>query len=93
MPTASVKFTFAGNAYKGSSPNDLRFEEPPSNFKPWDSVSLAIGDLPVFKDLLGDGKSEYTMPTVLVGLDILAQRRIILESGKGRTRRIFVAPQ
>lgn len=93
MPTASVKFTFAGNAYQGSSPNDLRFEEPPSNFKPWDSVSLAIGDLPVFKDLLGDGKSEYTMPTVLVGLDILAQRRIILESGKGRARRIFVAPQ
>lgn len=93
MPTASVQFTFAGNVYQGSSPNDLRFEEPPDNFKPWDSVSLAIGDLPVFKDLLGDGKSEYTMPTVLVGLDILAQRRIILESGKGRARRIFVAPQ
>ena len=93
MPTATVQFSFAGNAYQGSSPNDLRFEDPPSKFKPWDKVSLAIGDLPVFRDLLGDGKSEYTMPTVLVGLDILAQRRIILESGKGRARRIFVAPQ
>lgn len=93
MPTASVQFSFAGNVYQGSSPNDLRFEDPPSNFKPWDKVSLAIGDLPVFRDLLGDGKSDYTMPTVLVGLDILAQRRIILESGKGRSRRIFVAPQ
>lgn len=93
MPTASVQLTFVGNPYKGSSPNDLQFEEPPTNFKPWEKITLAIGDLPVFRDLLGDGKSEYTMPTILIGLDILAQRRIILESGKGRARRIFVAPK
>lgn len=92
MPTAQVQLTFVGNPYKGSSPNELTFEEAPDNFKPWDKVTLAVGDLPVFRDLLGDGKSEYTMPTVLIGLDILAQRRIILESGKGRGRRIFVAP-
>jgi len=53
---------------------------------------VAVGDLPVFSDLLGDGKNPYNVPTVLIGLDILSQRRFILETGNGRSKRIFVAP-
>ncbi len=56
---------------------------------------MAIGDLPVFSDLLGDGKNPYDVPTVLIGLDILSQRRFILESSgdpRKRIRTIFVSP-
>lgn len=62
------------------------------SFHPWDEITVGVGDLPVFSDLLGDGKNPLNVPTVLVGLDILSQRRVLLESGKGRARRIFVAP-
>jgi hypothetical protein len=64
------------------------------SFKPWDDITVAVGDLPVFSDLLGDGKNPYNVPTVLIGLDILSQRRLLLESSGagGRARRIFVAP-
>jgi hypothetical protein len=46
------------------------------SFKPWDDITVAVGDLPVFSDLLGDGKNPYNVPTVLIGLDILSQRRL-----------------
>ena len=63
------------------------------SFKSWNRVTVAVGDLPVFSDLLGDGKNPYNVPTVLIGLDVLSQRRVILESGEGSARRIFVAPK
>lgn len=94
MPTASVQFSFTGNAVKDPTSGAIRFQEPPENFKPWDDITVAVGDLPVFSDLLGDGKNPYNVPTVLIGLDILSQRRLLLESSGagGRARRIFVAP-
>jgi hypothetical protein len=63
------------------------------SFKPWDEITVAVGDLPVFSELLGDGKNPYNLPTVLIGLDLLSQRRFMLESSMGkRSRQIFVAP-
>jgi len=90
MPTTSVQLTFAGNPMKDSS-GKVGFEGPPQNFVPWDPVSVAVGDLPVFSQLLGDGKNPLRVPTVLIGLDILSQRQIVLETGMGRSRRIFVS--
>lgn len=63
------------------------------SFKPWNKVTVAVGDLPAFSDLLGDGKKPYNVPTILIGLDVLSQRRVILESGEGSARRIFVGPK
>jgi len=93
MPTAKVQFTFSGNAVRSPSSGALIFENPPSSFKPWDEITVAVGDLPVFSDLLGDGKNPYPIPTVLIGLDLLSQRRIILETSQGRARNIYVAPE
>ncbi len=62
------------------------------SFVPWDPVSMAVGDLPVFSQLLGDGKNPLRIPTILIGLDILSQRQITLETGMGKSRRIFVSP-
>ena len=55
LPTRKTQLNFAGNAQKDPSTGELSFEAPPSNWKVWDPVQLAIGDLPVFRDLLGDG--------------------------------------
>lgn len=90
MPTRVTQLTFAGNAQKDPSTGAQSFEGPPSHWKPWDPVQLAIGDLPVFRELLGDGKHPYEGPACLVGLDILAQRRVILETGETRQRRLWV---
>ncbi len=51
-----------------------------------------MGDLPVFSQLLGDGRSPYKGPAGIVGLDVLTQRRLILETGPSadRRRRIYV---
>jgi hypothetical protein len=58
------------------------------------------GDLPVFSQLLGDGDSRtpFKGPAALIGLDVLAQRRTVLEAlppdvarTVGRKRRLFVA--
>ena len=91
MPTKEVQLTFAGNASKDSS-GSFQFDAPPKNWKPWDAVRLGIADLPVFSQLLGDGVTPYKGPAALIGLDVLSQRRLILETGKTRARRLFVAP-
>lgn len=58
------------------------------------------GDLPVFSQLLGDGdgRKPFKGPAALIGLDVLAQRRVVLEAippalarTVGRRRRLFVA--
>ena len=53
-------------------------------------IQVAVGDLPVFTQLLGDGRTPYKGPAGIVGLDILSQRRLILETSSTRQRRIYV---
>ena len=60
-------------------------------------VQLAVGDIPAFSTILGDGREPYKGPAALIGLDILSQRRIILETAEpgnySRQRRVWVSPQ
>lgn len=94
LPTMNIGLSFCGNAIQNkedtSSMTTMSFEAPPSNWKPWNAVQMAIGDLPVFSQLLGDGRTSYKGPAGIIGLDILSQRRVILETGVGRKRRIYV---
>ena len=95
LPTISQSLTFAGEARTDAQGQLKGFELPPAPWKPWKPVLLAVGDLPIFPELLGDGRTPYTGPAALVGLDLLGQRRVILESaGQSRTRRrrLFVSP-
>ncbi|KAL9188117.1 hypothetical protein ACHAXT_006495 [Thalassiosira profunda] len=89
LPTTKVGLTYCGNAVKEG--NAMSFEGPPKEWRPWNEVPLAIGDLPVFTQLLGDGRTPYRGPAGVIGLDILTQRRVILETDvAGRKRRIYV---
>lgn len=97
LPTLKQSLSFAGEAQQDAQGRLTGFRAPSSPWKAWDPVLLAVGDLPVFPDLLGDGVRQYTGPAALIGLDILAQRRIILESSPAgqastRRRRLFVSP-
>lgn len=95
LPTIQKSLTFAGEAKTDNQGQLAGFESAPSNWKPWKPVFLAVGDLPVFPQVLGDGVHPYTGPAALIGLDVLAQRRVIIESaGQARTRRrrLFVSP-
>mmetsp|Transcript_14804 Transcript_14804/g.32160 ORF Transcript_14804/g.32160 Transcript_14804/m.32160 type:complete len:457 (-) Transcript_14804:276-1646(-) len=87
LPTSNIGLSYCGNP---NSKSITSFEAPPSDFKPWDPILVAIGDLPVFSQLLGDGRTPYRGPAGIIGLDILTQRRLILETGAGRQRRIYV---
>ena len=89
MPTANVRLSYVGNPVQDKTQR-LAFEAPPSSWKPWDGVLLAVGDLPIFSNLLGDGKFPYQGPAGIIGLDILSQRRLILETSSGRQRKIYV---
>ncbi|KAL7487350.1 hypothetical protein ACHAW6_012949 [Cyclotella cf. meneghiniana] len=90
FPTYNVQLSYCGNPIQSSSKSILTFQPPPLNWKPWDPISIAIGDLPVFSQLLGDGKTPYKGPAGIIGLDILSQRHVILETSAGRKRRIYV---
>ena len=90
LPTKSIGLSYVGNP---KSRTNMSFEGPPSDFKPWDQVQMAIGDLPVFSQLLGDGRTPYKGPAGIVGLDILTQRRLILETSATRQRRIYVGKE
>lgn len=98
LPTVSSGLSFAGNAQVDAQGRLVGFEMPPSNWKPWKPIKLAVGDLPVFPQVLGDGTRPYTGPAALIGLDVLSQRRrCIIESAgdrsdKTRVRNIFVSP-
>jgi hypothetical protein len=89
------KLTFTGDIEKDSSGKPIGFVPPPKNWKDWDPVNLAVGDLPAFSSILGDGVTPYDGPAALVGLDIIGQRRVILEAGRDKTRRrrVFVSPK
>lgn len=92
LQTAKVGLSYSGSpiSNKDGSQQTMSFEAPPTDFKPWNPTVVAIGDLPVFSDLLGDGRTPYQGPAAIIGLDILSQRRLILETSSGRQRRIFV---
>jgi len=91
LPTTNIGVSFCGNAIQNKDDkSNMSFEAPPSDWTPWSAVPMAIGDLPVFSQLLGDGRSAYKGPAGIIGLDILSQRRVILETGAGRKRRIYV---
>ena len=93
LPTHRVGLSFCGGpvvAKGGTEGPTVTFEPPPRRWKPWDPVDVAVGDLPVFSQLLGDGRTPYRGPAGIIGLDVLSQRRVILEAGTGRRRRIYV---
>ena len=95
LPTVKYQISYAGNPIVDQdSKKLLGFESPPTNWKPWDPVQLAVGDIPVFSQILGDGSSPYEGPAALIGLDILAQRRLFLKAGmkNSRKREVAIAP-
>ena len=85
LRTTDIQLSYVGGQKTKSS-----FTAPPSDFMPWDKIQVAVGDLPVFSQLLGDGRTPYKGPAGIVGLDILTQRRLILETSSTRQRRIYV---
>jgi hypothetical protein len=94
LPTTEVQFTFAGAASKEAD-GRYRFEAPPAAWKPWQPVLAAVGDLPVFAQLFGDGRTPFSGPAALLGLDVLSQRRVVIGAGvgaKGRARPLLVSP-
>ncbi|KAG7355088.1 aspartyl protease [Nitzschia inconspicua] len=95
LPTVKKQISFVGDPIvdpKSGKPTG--FEKPPSNWKAWDPVQVAVGDIPVFSQILGDGVTPYQGPAALIGLDILSQRRLILEAGtdNSRARKVAVSP-
>lgn len=85
--------THTGDARKDTRTGKLAFEQPPRDWKPWQPVMAAVGDLPVFSQLLGDGRTPFDGPAALIGLDVWGQRRVAIEAGRqaGRKRRLFVS--
>ena len=92
LTTVRKQLSYAGNPiFDPDSKSPVGFELPPAIWKPWDPVQIAVGDLPVFSQVLGDGVTPYEGPAALIGLDILAQRREVLEAGNSNSRRRKVA--
>jgi hypothetical protein len=94
LPTVKKQLSFVGDPIVEDG-RPVGFEQPPANWKPWNPVQLAVGDIPVFTQILGDGVRPYEGPAALIGLDILAQRRVILEAGnsRSRVRKVAVSPK
>lgn len=96
LSTIKQTVTFTGDVIVDpATKRPTGFVPPPPEWKPWDPVQVAIGDIPAFSSILGDGITPYSGPAVLIGLDVLAQRRLILETGRDgtRRRRVFVSPK
>lgn len=95
LPIVKQTLTFSGEVEQDpQTGRPLGFAPPPSDWKPWDPVQMAIGDIPAFSTILGDGRTPYQGPAALIGLDVLAQRRVVLEAARdsSRRRRVFVSP-
>lgn len=61
---------------------------------PASTSQVGVGDLPIFTQLLGDGRSPYQGPAALIGLDVLSQRRVVIGAGtgkRGRERQLLVS--
>lgn len=90
LPTwGGSQLTFCGDVEQTKGAK-VEFKKPPDSWRAWDAVPIAVGDIPVFSNILGDGKTPFSGPAALIGLDVLSQRRVILETGAGRKRRVFV---
>ena len=98
LPLYPVSFSYAGEPVLDSQTKaPVGFESPPKEFKPFREVLVAIGDLPVFSSALGaDPSKPFRGPAALVGLDVLSQRRVVLETEapgtRSRRRRVWVSP-
>jgi hypothetical protein len=96
LPTASLAFDFCGPVVQDAvTGKPTGFAAPPSPWKPWQATRVAVGDLPAFTSVLGDGVTPYRGPAALLGLDVLAQRaRVLLEAGStaSRARRVWMSP-
>lgn len=95
LPTAKKELTFLGEITRDAAGKPTGFASPPLQWTNWKPVQLAVGDLPAFANLLGDGVTPYRGPGALLGLDVLSQRRVILEAARDdtRRRRVFISPQ
>lgn len=102
LPTKKIQFTFCGDVIENKDHKIIGFESPPETWTPWKPVMAAIGDLPIFELLLGTETNPYKGPAGIIGMDILSQRRVILEAAppnwnKGKkiqlSRRMFVSPK
>ena len=99
IPTKRVEFTFCGDALENKQGELVGFVPPPPEWKPWKPVLVGIGDLPMFDLLLGSSKRSFKGPAALIGMDVLSQRRIILESCQRnaktgrRSGHMFVSPE
>jgi Aspartyl protease len=94
LPIVKKQLTFAGDVVTDPTTHrPIGFASPPPSWKPWNTVQMAVGDIPAFQTILGDGVRPFQGPAALLGLDVLAQRRVILEAGPSdaRRRRIFVS--
>ncbi|KAL3778399.1 hypothetical protein ACHAWO_013277 [Cyclotella atomus] len=89
LPTYKVQLSYVGDPVQASQ-QTMTFQSPAAGWKAWDPISIAIGDLPVFTQLLGDGRTPYKGPAGIIGLDVLSQRRVALETSSGRKRKIWV---
>lgn len=96
LPMVETPVTFVGDVETDpQTGRPVGFAAPPKEWNAWTSIPMAVGDLPAFSTVLGDGRSPFQGPAALLGLDVLAQRRVILEAGtdKTRRRRLWVAPK
>ena len=85
MHTSDMWFTSVIPNEKGKV---VGFTYPPSRLKPRNPVLAGIVNLPAFEVLLGTKTNPFQGPAAVIGMNILSQRRIILESrnrdGSGR---------
>lgn len=96
LPVVKQTLTFLGEVQRDPTTGiPTGFALPPSDWKPWDPIQMAIGDIPAFSTILGDGRTPYQGPAALIGLDVLAQRHVVFEAARdgSRRRRVFVSPQ
>jgi hypothetical protein len=66
-PTHPLRLTFVGDPSKDRG-GQLIFAPPAAGWTPWDPVDAAVGDLPVFAQLLGDADSQTPFSGPAVGL-------------------------
>jgi hypothetical protein len=92
--------THPGDAAKDPRTGGITFAPPAKGWKPWAPVMAAVGDLPVFAQLLSDAdaRKPFNGPAALIGLDVWSQRRTVLGAippalarTTGRARQLFVA--
>eukprot|EP00887_Chlorella_sp_A99_P000088 scaffold16.g88.t1 len=95
LPITEIQVTFVGDVSRGGD-GGLSFAPPPAGWRPWAPVQVAVGELPAFAQLLSrDGKTPFKGPAMLVGLDVLSQRRVVIGAGygkEGRARQLYVGP-